>query len=168
MAHQQIHCHHQHIHPPLALQRTKILNIWNKYSHKRNWAATVPISTIHSCVCEGFIYSQDQSAYSAAGKYVDRSWEYINRSHTHECGNLYWGHAIPRKEIHKWDFRCSVRRGGQLITQSPVLSFGHFLRRSANPIGLSLPSSMIPWLSSFRQLTHTQGQILILKSNWDG
>ncbi len=25
----------------------------------------------HSCVCERFIYSQDRSAYSAAGKYVD-------------------------------------------------------------------------------------------------
>jgi hypothetical protein len=25
----------------------------------------------HSCVCERFIYSHDQSAYSAAGKYVD-------------------------------------------------------------------------------------------------
>jgi hypothetical protein len=37
------------------------------------------------------------SAYFAAGKYVDRSWEYINRSQTHECGNgteaaqfLFW------------------------------------------------------------------------------
>ncbi len=29
----------------------------------------------HSCVCERFIYSHDQSAYSAAGKYVDRPWE---------------------------------------------------------------------------------------------
>jgi|688.fasta_scaffold416216_1 hypothetical protein len=28
-----------------------------------------------------------RSAYSAAGKYVIRSWEYINRSQTHECGN---------------------------------------------------------------------------------
>ncbi len=27
----------------------------------------------HSCVCERFIYSNDRSAYSAAGKYVDRS-----------------------------------------------------------------------------------------------
>jgi hypothetical protein len=36
----------------------------------------------HSCVCERFIYYQDRSAYSAAGKYVDRSWEYINRSLT--------------------------------------------------------------------------------------
>ncbi len=41
----------------------------------------------HSCVCERFIYSHDQSAYSAAGKYVDQSWEYINRSQTHDCGN---------------------------------------------------------------------------------
>jgi hypothetical protein len=27
---------------------------------------------------------QDRSAYSAAGKYVEGSWEYINRSQTHE------------------------------------------------------------------------------------
>jgi hypothetical protein len=26
-------------------------------------------------------------AYSAEEKYVDRSWEYINSSQTHECGN---------------------------------------------------------------------------------
>jgi hypothetical protein len=32
----------------------------------------------------------------------------INRSQTHECGNWDWGRAIPRKEIHNWDFRCSV------------------------------------------------------------
>ncbi len=31
-----------------------------------------------------FIYSYDRSSYSAAGKYVDRSWKYINRSQTHE------------------------------------------------------------------------------------
>jgi hypothetical protein len=41
----------------------------------------------HSCVCERFIYSHDQSAYSATGKYVDRYREYINPSQTHECGN---------------------------------------------------------------------------------
>ncbi len=27
-------------------------------------------------------------------KYVDRSWNYINRSQTHECGNWYWGRAL--------------------------------------------------------------------------
>jgi hypothetical protein len=41
-------------------------------------------------------------------KYVDQSWEYINRSQTHECGKRKWGSAIPRKGIHKRDFRCSV------------------------------------------------------------
>ncbi len=41
-------------------------------------------------------------------KYVDRSWDYINLSQTHECGNWGWGRAIPRKGIHKWDFRCSA------------------------------------------------------------
>ncbi len=54
-------------------------------------------------ICERFIDFQDQSAYSAARKYVDRSWEYINHSQTHECGNWDWG----QKGIHKWDFRCS-------------------------------------------------------------
>ncbi len=38
----------------------------------------------NSCVCERFIYSHDQSAYSVARKYMDRFWEYINSSqHRH-------------------------------------------------------------------------------------
>jgi hypothetical protein len=43
----------------------------------------------HPCVCERFIYSHHRSAFSAAGKYVivDRSWECINRSQTHEREN---------------------------------------------------------------------------------
>ncbi len=40
-------------------------------------------------------------------KYVDRSWEYINRPQTHGCGNWDWGRPIPIKGTHKWDFRCS-------------------------------------------------------------
>jgi hypothetical protein len=31
-------------------------------------------------------------------KYVDWSWDYINRSQTHECGNWGCGRAIPEKE----------------------------------------------------------------------
>jgi hypothetical protein len=43
---------------------------------------------IHVSVSDLYLYiTIDRSAYSAAGKYVDRSWEYINRSQTHECGN---------------------------------------------------------------------------------
>ncbi len=55
-------------------------------------------------------YFQDRSACSAAGKHVDRSWEYINRSHSHECGSWDWGRAIPRKGIHKLGFslQCSL------------------------------------------------------------
>jgi hypothetical protein len=40
---------------------------------------------------------------------VDRSWEYINRSQTHECGNWDCDRTIPFLGIHKWNFRCSVR-----------------------------------------------------------
>ncbi len=83
-----------------------ISKILNKYSQKRNCAGSVLIP--HSCVCERFIYSQDWSAFSAAGKYVDRFWKYINRSQTHECWNWDWGRALPFLGIHKWDFRCSA------------------------------------------------------------
>ncbi len=41
---------------------------------------------------------QDRSAYSAAGKYVDQSWEYVNRSQTHECGNWIEAAQFPEKE----------------------------------------------------------------------
>jgi hypothetical protein len=41
----------------------------------------------HSCVCERFIYSQDRSSYFPVAEKADRSWEYINRSQTHENGN---------------------------------------------------------------------------------
>ena len=59
---------------------------------------------------ERFIYFHDRSAYSAAGKYVGLSWEYINL-------------AIPFLGIHKWDFRCSV---GSLKPKS-----SHLLANSA-------------------------------------
>ncbi len=40
---------------------------------------------------------------------MDRSWEYINHSQTHECGNWDWVGTTPFLGIHKWDYRCSVR-----------------------------------------------------------
>ncbi len=51
--------------------------------------------------------SQDRSAYSAAGKYVDQLWEYINRSQTHECGGTKSAQFLLWKYI-KRDFCCSV------------------------------------------------------------
>jgi hypothetical protein len=43
----------------------------------RNSLATFPAATILLHLsCEQFVNSHDRSAYSAAGKYVDRSWDY--------------------------------------------------------------------------------------------
>jgi hypothetical protein len=39
---------------------------------------------------------------------VDRSWEYINRSQTHECGN--GTEAAQFQEKDKGDFHCSVEK----------------------------------------------------------
>jgi hypothetical protein len=55
-----------------------------------------------------FIYFQDRSAYFAAAKYVEQSWEYTNHSQTHKCRNCDWGRAIPFLGIHKLDFRYSA------------------------------------------------------------
>ncbi len=55
-----------------------------------------------------FIFSQDQSAYFAAAKQADRSWEYINRSQILECRNWGWGCAVSFLEIHNLDIRYSV------------------------------------------------------------
>jgi hypothetical protein len=82
---------------------------WNCYFQNRIIMFCLLVPTLTVYTCERFIYFQDRSAYSAAGKSVDWSWEYINCSQTHECGNWDWGRAIPRKRINKWDFRCSVR-----------------------------------------------------------
>ncbi len=88
--------------------KDKIPKFRNKYSQKRNIGVSVPISTF---ICLWVIYKFPQSVFLFRWrKYVDRSWNYINRSQTHECGNWGWGRAIPRKGIHKWDFRCSAKR----------------------------------------------------------
>ncbi len=57
---------------------------------KQNFNVLSPSSYSYICLWE-IIYFQDRSAYSAAGKYVGRSWEYIKRSKTHECENWDWG-----------------------------------------------------------------------------
>jgi hypothetical protein len=57
--------------------------------YSRNETAWPRSQFLHSYICERFVYyySQDQSAYLAAAKLADQSWEYTNRSQIHECGN---------------------------------------------------------------------------------
>ncbi len=69
------------------------------YSSSGNCAASVPISTLMSCVCERFIYSQDRSTYLAAAKYTDRSWIYSNFSQIFECRNWEIEHYNSVLEI---------------------------------------------------------------------
>ncbi len=80
--------------------------IWNKYSQKRNIGALFPVSTA-MCLWANYIFPWWVCLFCWR-KYVDRSWEFINRSQTHECGNWGWGRAIPRKGIYKRNCRCSA------------------------------------------------------------
>ncbi len=42
----------------------------------------LPVPIIIYSICERFIFFQDRSVYFAAAKYVDRYWEYLNRTDT--------------------------------------------------------------------------------------
>ncbi len=75
-------------------RRESNINVWFSLCIPRNdsvisrtelYCSVSPF--LNSYICEKFINFQDWSAYSVTGKYVDRSWEYINHSQTHECGN---------------------------------------------------------------------------------
>ncbi len=92
---------------------------------KQNYNVQSPRSYAHD-ICERFIYFQDRSAYSAAGKYVDRFWEYINRSQIHECRNWDWGRAIPRNGIHNGYFLWSVD-----ITLLPIQEYIRYVQKMA-------------------------------------
>ncbi len=95
--------------------KDKIPIFQNKYSQKRNIGVSVPIYTFMRL---WVIYIFQQSVWLFCWrKYVDWSWDYINRSQTHECGNWGWGRAIPRKGIHKWDLRCS---GGHFVHKGDI------------------------------------------------
>ncbi len=66
-----------------------IPKIRNKYPQKRNCTATVPISTV---MCLWAIYISPRLTCLFCYRKI--------------CGNWYWGCAIARKGMHKWDFRC--------------------------------------------------------------
>ncbi len=83
--------------------------------------------------------------------HVDRSWEYINRSQTHECANWGWGRAIPRKGIYKRNCRCS---GGSMSAHKCRRI--HLLAADGFP-SLAWWSGRVPqisWSSPRRTLQH--------------
>ncbi len=59
------------------------------------------------CLWANYIFPRWVCLFCWSKKNVDWSWEYINRSKTHECGNWGWSRAIPRKGICKRNCRCS-------------------------------------------------------------
>jgi hypothetical protein len=71
-------------HLAYTLQRTNTKNL-KQYSQKRNCFSTVPCSTF-MCLWAIYIFPRWISPLCCR-KYVYWSWEYINRSQTHECGN---------------------------------------------------------------------------------
>ncbi len=103
---------------PVRGRWESIINVWFPFVYSKKWNCAASYfenriilfvsQFLNSYISEKFLYFQDRSAYSSAGKYVDQSWENINRSQRRECGNWDWVPAIPRKGIHKWDFRCSA------------------------------------------------------------
>ncbi len=63
---------------------------------------------------------------------MDSSWEYINCSQTHDCGNWDCGRAIPFLEIHKRDFRSSA---SALTAEGVPVAIA-----AANPASYAAPS----------------------------
>ncbi len=86
--------------------KDKIPKFRNKYSQKRKIGVLSPSFHIHASVRD--LYIPTMGLPVLLQEICRPILDYINRSQTHECGNLGWGRAIPRKGIHKWDFRCSV------------------------------------------------------------
>ncbi len=119
-----------------------------RYFQNRIIMLCIPVPTL-IYMCEIYI----SRISLAAAKYVDGSWEYINRSQTHECENWDWGHAIARKGIHKWNFPCSVpcREEKQLILISSPPWPLHVGRRikdwsvASNSRRIWCPSWRPPW-----------------------
>ncbi len=97
------------------------INVWFPfmYSPNRIIMFCLPVPTLILYICEIFIYFQ---AYS--GKYVNQSWEYINRSQTHECGWILGLRAaqFPEKGYINWIFLAVWRISEKVVTLTLFLT----------------------------------------------
>ncbi len=117
-----------------ALQRDKTENLKQQFPEKELRGLSPNFHT-HVSLSDLYI------PYSAAGKYVDRSWEYIKHSQTHECGNWDRGRAIPFLGIHKCDFVAVCRSEvGCLLVPAEILQLSSSVRDAGGEEGEYLHS----------------------------
>ncbi len=94
--------------PTTTLQRQNAVNL-KQIIPEKEYRGLSPNFNIHVSVSELYCIYPRWDCLFCWRKYVDLSWEYINRSQTHKCGNWGWGRAIPRKGIYKRNCRCSAQ-----------------------------------------------------------
>ncbi len=113
----------------------------------RNETARPCYQFLHSCICERFIYSNDWSS-------ADRSWEYINRSQIHECGN--W-------ETEHYYSVCGFSAAFHLqCVQHSTTLFSHWsLFLEVTPVA--------KWLSGILEITNAVQELKMYKkiSSWN-
>ncbi len=92
-----------------TLQRTNTENSKQIFPEKelRGHSPNFHIHVTIMCLWANYIFPPSICLFCCR-KYVDRSWEYKNRSQTHECRNWDLDRTIPRKGIHICDFCWSA------------------------------------------------------------
>jgi hypothetical protein len=101
--------------------------VWFPFMYSQEWICVCSLvisKQNYNVLSPRFIYFRDRSVYFAASKYVDQSWEYINRSQTHEWRIWDLGRASPFPGIHKFDVRysaCTMRISIAVLPLPPTL-----------------------------------------------